>query len=76
MHVCIRPGMELLGGVGSGTVAYPILCGNSVLSQPVGCWRVVISVRAVTIVRAVQLCILFVRCLRDVREDVRKKRRY
>ena len=77
MHVCMRLGVELLGGVGSGTISCPISCEkNSVLSQPVGCRMDVISIRAVTIVRAIQLCILFMRCSRDVREDVREKMRY
>ena len=65
--------MELPGGVGSGTVSYPISCENSVLSQPVGCRMVVISIRAVIFIRAIQLCILFVRYSLDVREDVREK---
>ena len=62
--------MELLGGVRSGTVSYPISEENSVLSRPVGCRMVVISIRTM------QLCILFVRCSLDVQEDVREKMRF
>jgi hypothetical protein len=70
VHVCIRLGVELLGGVGSGTVPYPISCEDSVLSQPVGCRMVVISIRAVIFIRAIQFCILFVWYSMDVREEV------
>ena len=75
MHVCIRLGMELRGGVRSGTISYPISCGNSVLSRPVGCRMVVISIRAVIFIRTIQSCILFVRCSLEVWEDVREKMR-